>query len=209
MWDTVFVGSDTHDTHTVCVEQCGWEEGERKQESCTRVEVGLEGRRGTYGVERERAKVMYIRNTCFNGFYQHDASVKHSLLFIGLFLSLFAVLTLATHCVSQSSKPIMEKRRRARINASLAELKSLLLEVIKKEVGHPGIPSIPVLPTLFPSCSPATLSSLHRRLQEMWQFVGGVHTPNTGWEEFQLQVVRSETVEGWHRPGPALWGVSV
>ncbi|ESO95770.1 hypothetical protein LOTGIDRAFT_116653, partial [Lottia gigantea] len=33
----------------------------------------------------------------------------------------------------QSSKPIMEKKRRARINASLSELKSLLLEVIKKE----------------------------------------------------------------------------
>ncbi|KAK6177459.1 hypothetical protein SNE40_015554 [Patella caerulea] len=33
----------------------------------------------------------------------------------------------------KSSKPIMEKRRRARINASLSELKSLLLEVIKKE----------------------------------------------------------------------------
>lgn len=33
----------------------------------------------------------------------------------------------------KSSKPIMEKRRRARINASLAELKSLLLEVMKKE----------------------------------------------------------------------------
>ncbi|RUS81509.1 hypothetical protein EGW08_010737, partial [Elysia chlorotica] len=33
----------------------------------------------------------------------------------------------------KSSKPIMEKRRRARINASLAELKSLLLEAIRKE----------------------------------------------------------------------------
>lgn len=33
----------------------------------------------------------------------------------------------------KSSKPIMEKRRRARINASLAELKTLLLDVIKKE----------------------------------------------------------------------------
>ncbi|KAK3104604.1 hypothetical protein FSP39_005961 [Pinctada imbricata] len=33
----------------------------------------------------------------------------------------------------KSSKPIMEKRRRARINASLAELKSLLLEVMKSE----------------------------------------------------------------------------
>ncbi|PVD35397.1 hypothetical protein C0Q70_02359 [Pomacea canaliculata] len=102
MWDTVFVGSDTH---TVCVEQCGWEEGERKQESCTRVEVGLQGRRGTYGVERgQRSCLSAI--PAFNGFYQHNAS---------------------------SSKPIMEKRRRARINASLAELKSLLLEVIKKE----------------------------------------------------------------------------
>ncbi|XP_064642533.1 transcription factor HES-1-B-like [Lineus longissimus] len=35
----------------------------------------------------------------------------------------------------KSSKPIMEKRRRARINASLSELKSLLLEVMKKEAG--------------------------------------------------------------------------
>ncbi|XP_041378278.1 transcription factor HES-1-like [Gigantopelta aegis] len=33
----------------------------------------------------------------------------------------------------KSTKPIMEKKRRARINASLAELKTLLLEVIKKE----------------------------------------------------------------------------
>ncbi|XP_067658652.1 transcription factor HES-1-B-like [Haliotis asinina] len=36
----------------------------------------------------------------------------------------------------KSTKPIMEKRRRARINASLSELKSLLLEVIKKEGGR-------------------------------------------------------------------------
>ena len=34
----------------------------------------------------------------------------------------------------QSTKPIMEKRRRARINACLAELKSLLMDVIKAEV---------------------------------------------------------------------------
>lgn len=33
----------------------------------------------------------------------------------------------------KNSKPIMEKRRRARMNASLTELKSLLLEVMKKE----------------------------------------------------------------------------
>ena len=41
--------------------------------------------------------------------------------------------------VLQSSKPIMEKRRRARINASLCELKSLLLEVMKKEVSFMDI----------------------------------------------------------------------
>nr|AGS55440.1 hairy enhancer of split 6 [Platynereis dumerilii] len=33
----------------------------------------------------------------------------------------------------KSTKPIMEKRRRARINASLTELKTLLLDVMKKE----------------------------------------------------------------------------
>ncbi|XP_052081958.1 transcription factor HES-1-like isoform X2 [Mytilus californianus] len=33
----------------------------------------------------------------------------------------------------KTSKPIMEKRRRARINASLTELKTFLLDVIKKE----------------------------------------------------------------------------
>lgn len=34
----------------------------------------------------------------------------------------------------QASKPIMEKRRRARINESLNELKSLILEAMKKDV---------------------------------------------------------------------------
>uniref|UniRef100_A0A8C7WXJ7 BHLH domain-containing protein n=1 Tax=Oryzias sinensis TaxID=183150 RepID=A0A8C7WXJ7_9TELE len=32
-----------------------------------------------------------------------------------------------------SSKPIMEKRRRARINESLAQLKSLILDALKKD----------------------------------------------------------------------------
>ncbi|XP_074654980.1 transcription factor HES-4-B-like [Tubulanus polymorphus] len=36
----------------------------------------------------------------------------------------------------RSSKPIMEKRRRARINSSLAELKALLIDVLKSEGTH-------------------------------------------------------------------------
>lgn len=35
----------------------------------------------------------------------------------------------------QSSKPIMEKRRRARINESLGQLKTLILDALKKDVG--------------------------------------------------------------------------
>lgn len=34
----------------------------------------------------------------------------------------------------QSSKPIMEKRRRARINESLSQLKTLILDALKKDV---------------------------------------------------------------------------
>lgn len=34
----------------------------------------------------------------------------------------------------QSSKPIMEKRRRARINESLGQLKTLILDALKKDV---------------------------------------------------------------------------
>lgn len=37
-------------------------------------------------------------------------------------------------CVLQSNKPIMEKRRRARINNSLNELKTLILDAMKKDV---------------------------------------------------------------------------
>ncbi|XP_032502943.1 transcription factor HES-4 isoform X3 [Phocoena sinus] len=50
----------------------------------------------------------------------------------------------------KSSKPVMEKRRRARINESLAQLQSLLLDALRKEVsrgregeiGEPGIPAL-------------------------------------------------------------------
>ena len=37
-------------------------------------------------------------------------------------------------CCFQSNKPIMEKRRRARINQCLDELKALILEAMKKDV---------------------------------------------------------------------------
>lgn len=37
-------------------------------------------------------------------------------------------------CILQSKKPLMEKMRRARINDSLNELKSLVLEAMKKDV---------------------------------------------------------------------------
>lgn len=36
----------------------------------------------------------------------------------------------------QSSKPVMEKRRRARINESLAQLKTLILDALRKEVSR-------------------------------------------------------------------------
>lgn len=36
----------------------------------------------------------------------------------------------------QSSKPVMEKRRRARINESLAQLKTLILDAFRKDVSR-------------------------------------------------------------------------
>lgn len=41
----------------------------------------------------------------------------------------------------QASKPIMEKRRRARINESLNELKTLILEAMKKDVSSIETPA--------------------------------------------------------------------
>lgn len=37
----------------------------------------------------------------------------------------------------RATKPIMEKRRRARINTSLNELKSLILDALNKDVSTP------------------------------------------------------------------------
>ncbi len=45
----------------------------------------------------------------------------------------------------QSNKPIMEKRRRARINHSLNELKTLILDAMKKDVSFLEI----ILPISF------------------------------------------------------------
>lgn len=42
--------------------------------------------------------------------------------------------TVALAFSPQSSKPIMEKRRRARINESLGQLKTLILDALKKDV---------------------------------------------------------------------------
>jgi hypothetical protein len=42
----------------------------------------------------------------------------------------------------QSNKPIMEKRRRARINNSLNELKTLILDAMKKDVSCPDLPNL-------------------------------------------------------------------
>lgn len=42
-------------------------------------------------------------------------------------------------CSLQSSKPIMEKRRRARINESLGQLKTLILDALKKDVSKTRI----------------------------------------------------------------------
>lgn len=39
----------------------------------------------------------------------------------------------------QSNKPIMEKKRRARINHCLNELKTLILEAMKKDVSVPNL----------------------------------------------------------------------
>lgn len=47
-------------------------------------------------------------------------------------LLLFIIFT--DNFCSQSNKPIMEKRRRARINNSLNDLKTLVLESMKKDV---------------------------------------------------------------------------
>ncbi|XP_029071684.1 transcription factor HES-4 isoform X1 [Monodon monoceros] len=62
----------------------------------------------------------------------------------------------------KSSKPVMEKRRRARINESLAQLQSLLLDALRKEVsrgregeiGEPGIPALLGCQPLTPAPPP-------------------------------------------------------
>jgi len=49
----------------------------------------------------------------------------------------FDPTNLSYYFPTQSNKPIMEKRRRARINNSLNDLKTLVLESMKKDVSIP------------------------------------------------------------------------
>ena len=60
-------------------------------------------------------------------------------------LSLGAVGPLSLSCWSQMLKPLVEKRRRDRINRSLEELRLLLLERTRDQVSLSGPPSIPFL----------------------------------------------------------------
>lgn len=66
----------------------------------------------------EHRKVGVLQSERLNGFY--------------LARELQGINTLSV-CF-QSSKPIMEKRRRARINESLGQLKTLILDALKKDV---------------------------------------------------------------------------
>lgn len=64
---------------------------------------------------------------------------------MGLFAKLLLkCVVMQTYDVShlQSSKPIMEKRRRARINESLGQLKTLILDALKKDVSFSLKPSL-------------------------------------------------------------------
>lgn len=47
---------------------------------------------------------------------------------------MFYVILIVYSALLQSNKPIMEKRRRARINNCLNELKALILDAMKKDV---------------------------------------------------------------------------
>lgn len=53
-----------------------------------------------------------------------------------IFSTYFCVLTVAVLFLLQSNKPIMEKRRRARINNCLNDLKTLILDAMKKDVSN-------------------------------------------------------------------------
>ncbi|KAG7172674.1 deadpan-like 4 [Homarus americanus] len=55
----------------------------------------------------------------------------------------------------KSNKPIMEKRRRARINTCLGELKSLILDAMKKD----GLTRVPICPSQSPAWPPVLASS--------------------------------------------------
>lgn len=62
------------------------------------------------------------------------ASLKILLLFTLIYILHRRRVLIGSFIVFQAKKPLMEKMRRARINDSLNELKSLILEALNKDV---------------------------------------------------------------------------
>lgn len=63
-------------------------------------------------------------------------SVKSNFLENFLFLNMLWFCEIDFSFAVQATKPLMEKRRRARINNSLNELKILILEALKRDVSN-------------------------------------------------------------------------
>lgn len=76
--------------------------------------------------QTENRKVGYLYVS-----YQYSGLFVYCLLcYFANYYSISSVFSLSL----KSSKPIMEKRRRARINESLGQLKTLILDALKKDV---------------------------------------------------------------------------
>lgn len=56
------------------------------------------------------------------------------IIFFYYYLKLFKLILNLVFSQFQNNKPIMEKKRRARINQCLNELKTLILDALKKDV---------------------------------------------------------------------------
>lgn len=68
-------------------------------------------------------------------------------------------------CLFQASKPLMEKRRRERINNCLDQLKTLILEATKKDVSFPRLnfPSLYLLKDVHAICLKAFSNNTRSR----------------------------------------------
>ena len=64
----------------------------------------------------------------------------------------------------QSNKPIMEKRRRARINNCLNELKTLILDAMKKDVSVPSFERL-TLVTIHKLCIALPLAGVAEEMR--------------------------------------------